>query len=149
MGTFWLLGGFQGLLRLPEPSKHLAPRNAAVGGGWPVKAASGRQPCSSQTSRGKGAGSRAEAAAWARRRLQNLPAPGAARRGMEPAPEAKRRHKCTAASPRLVLMPPRASVPRRQDLFFSVPPGAHIYIYTYFYSASSCRIFPHFLRFCC
>lgn len=101
------------------------PRRGSVGGaggGEPVKAASGRQPCSSQTSRGKGAGSRAEQPAVLGGVSKSLSAPGASSLGgTEPAPAADTRGRAGTSArqrPPLALTPPRARCPPRER-----PPG--------------------------
>lgn len=99
------------------------PRRGSVGGGGePVKAASGRQPCSSQTSRGKGAGSRAEQPAVLGGVSKSLSAPGASSLGgTEPAPAADTRGRAGTSArqrPPLALTPPRARCPPRER-----PPG--------------------------
>lgn len=110
------------MLRLPEPSKHLAPRNAGVGGGWPVKAASGRQPCSSQTSRGKGAGSSRLGSAEAPKPPRSRSCPE--RDGASPG--GKEEAQVHRSVPPLVLMPLRASAPGDGTSFSQCHLG-HIY----------------------
>lgn len=148
------LGGLRGLHRRPGSSNHLAPRNAAVGGGRRVKAGSGRQPCSSQTSRGKRAGSRAEQPAGLGGVSKASPRPELRWEGGSQ-PRRQRRGKEEAQVHGSVPLPrPHASpgkgTPPRQPPWLSVAPGGYLYLFFIFFPALlRFALFFLFLRFWC
>lgn len=124
-GHFGSSEGFKGCFASPSPANISPPATR----GWVGDGRSKLPPVGSPAVPKPPGGRERGAAAWAQRRLQNLLAPGAARRGMEPAPEAKRRHKCTAASPPLSSCLSGQAPQETGPLFLSATWGIYIHIF--------------------